>query len=49
MAYKNYPFCTLIVVEEIIRIPPVVGVKERRRVEAGESVFKKSEGFRRQG
>lgn len=49
MAYKNYPFCTLIVVEEIIRIAPVVGVKERRRVEAGESVFKESEGFRRQG
>lgn len=49
MAYKNYPICTLIVVEEIIRIPPVVGVKERRRVEAGESVFKESEGFRRQG
>lgn len=49
MVYKIYPFCTLIVVEEIIRIAPVVGVKERRRVEAGESVFKESEGFRRQG
>lgn len=48
MVYKIYPFCTLIVVEEIIRIAPVVGVKERRRVEAGESVFKESEGFRRQ-
>lgn len=48
---KSKPFCirTLIVVKEIIRIAPVVGVKERRGVEAGESVLKESEGFRRQG
>lgn len=51
MVYKIYSFCirTLIVVKEIIRIAPVVGVKERRGVEAGESVLKESEGFRRQG
>lgn len=48
---KSIPFCkrTLIVVKEIISIAPVVGVKERRGVETGESVLKESEGFRRQG
>lgn len=48
---KSIPFCmrTLIVVKEIIRITPVVGVKERRGIEAGVSVLKESEGFRRQG
>lgn len=51
MVYKIYPFCirTLIVVKEIIRIAPVVGVKERRGIKAGVSVLKESEGFRRQG